>query len=127
MPATRPSAIPEPLPLRAKPLTQSGTWARKSRLEALEASRLDEERRLAAAFAEALDDRGISNGKVAEWLGLSSATVVRDMRTRKCRITGVHLAKLPPDLCKAILLGFRRHFAPDDLRALTANDNDHTG
>lgn len=57
-------------------------------------------------------------------MGLASATVIRDLRTRKARLTAMHLAKLPPDVCKAILFGFRRHFAPDDLRALTANDND---
>lgn len=104
----------------------SGTWARKPRLEAMEAARLAEDKRLARAFGEALDGAGWSNVMAAAAMGLTESTV-RDLRTRKARILGVHLAKLPAHIVVAMFDGFHRVTTPETLRATVANDNDGTG
>jgi len=128
-----PSCPPAPLDF-AK---QTGTYvrakalpamARKPALEAcpLKAERLRRDRMLAIAFATALDEAGISNVEAARILSLASEAVVRDLKSRKARMLGVHIMELPEDVLARVRALYRQLLAPlpDALRTPAANDVD---
>jgi hypothetical protein len=117
MPCVRPSDLPAALEPRAKALGKaSGTWARKSAMEAREAERLNEERLMAKALVLTMASLGVTNVKLGEWLGISER-VVRDLRIRERALQGRQIAKLPEHFRAALLLAF-----DDVLRPKVAND-----
>ena len=108
-----------PVAVVATPRAKALVMARKSAMALREAERLRQERLMALAFGMTLDLRGVSNVLAGSWLGCGEVRI-RDLRSRKAPLSGMHIYRMPEDFRAAFF------FALDQvLRAPAANDIDN--